>query len=71
MINSGNEEVLTMTSADPGNILSMISLNNETISRRIYEMAKDVVNKLITDLQIREFTIQKDERTLRDSDGLC
>ncbi|KFM62709.1 SCAN domain-containing protein 3, partial [Stegodyphus mimosarum] len=64
------KEVLTMTSADPANILSMIPLRNDTISRRINEMANDVENQLTADLQTREFTIQLDESSVRDSDAI-
>ncbi|XP_067130586.1 SCAN domain-containing protein 3-like [Centruroides vittatus] len=64
------KEVLTMTSADPANILSMIPLSNDTISRRISEMANDVENQLTADLQTREFTIQLDESSVRDSDAI-
>lgn len=46
-----------MTSTDPANILSMISLSNDTISRRINEMANNVENQLTADLQTREFTV--------------
>lgn len=42
------KEVLMMTSADLGNILSMILIRNFTISRRINEMTNNVItNKLI------------------------
>lgn len=64
------KEVILMTSSDPDVIVSMIPLSNDTVSRRIKEMANDVESQVIADLQTREFAIQLDETTVRDSEAI-
>ncbi|XP_068238496.1 SCAN domain-containing protein 3-like [Palaemon carinicauda] len=43
---------------------------NSSVSRRIDEMAEDVEKQLISHLQVKQFTLQLDESTLRDNEAI-
>ncbi|CAI9731888.1 Hypothetical predicted protein [Octopus vulgaris] len=65
------EEVLsTVIHEKPDNIMERFPLSNNTISRRIDEMANDVKHQLINILQRSEFSIQVDESTIVDNQCL-
>lgn len=65
------KEILSsMTSLNPNNIISSIPLSNDTVSRRINEMANDVQVQLCEALQNTEFTLQLDESTVRHNDAM-
>ncbi|XP_029642778.1 zinc finger BED domain-containing protein 5-like [Octopus sinensis] len=66
-----SEEVLsTVMHEKPDNIMKKIPLSNNTISRRIDEMATDVKHQLINIHQRCEFSIQVDESTVVDNQCL-
>lgn len=50
--------------------VSVIPLSNDTVRRRIDEMASDVESQLVNKLQACKFSVQLDESTVRDSDAL-
>ncbi|KAL4089195.1 hypothetical protein QTP88_024256 [Uroleucon formosanum] len=60
----------SMTNLNVTNIISSIPLINNTVSRRIDEMAYDVEIKLCDILKITKFSLQLDESTLRDNEAL-
>ncbi len=65
------EEVLsTVMKEKSDTVIKKIPLSNDTISRRIDEMAKDVLNQLIRILQCSEFSLQVDETTIIDNQCL-
>ena len=49
---------------------SKIPLSNNTVQRRIDEMASDVTTQLVSKLRQTRFTVQVDETTVRDSQSL-
>ena len=49
---------------------SDIPLSNDTVRRRIDEMASDVESQLVTKLRVSNFSVQLDESTVRDSEVL-
>ena len=51
-------------------IIRSIPLSNDTVSRRIDEMAIDVENQLIDILRVIEFSLQLDESTFHDNEAL-
>lgn len=64
------EVITTVMECDASSVLSSIPLSNNSVSRRIDDMAKDVETKLCDDLKNCEFGIQLDESTVRDSETL-
>jgi len=60
----------SMTNLNVTDITSSIALSNNTVSRRIDEMAYDVKIKLCDILKITKFSLQLDESTLRDNEAL-
>lgn len=65
------EEILnSMTNLNVSDIISSIPLSNNTVSRRIDEMAHNVEIKLCDILKITKFSLQLDESTLRDNEAL-
>ncbi|XP_077301708.1 SCAN domain-containing protein 3-like [Arctopsyche grandis] len=51
-------------------ILSSVPLRNDTVSKRIDEMANYIEIQLCDELQSNEFSLQLDESTLRDNESL-
>ena len=65
------KEVLnTMIGPGTGDIVKSIPLSNDSVSRRIDEMATDVEDRLCNDLRSTQFALQLDESTLRDNEAL-
>ncbi|XP_023231325.1 SCAN domain-containing protein 3-like [Centruroides sculpturatus] len=65
------QEILSnMTTLNPNSIISSIPLSNDTVSRRIDEMANDVEEQLCEDLQNTEFTLQLDESIVRNNEAI-
>ncbi|XP_076030401.1 zinc finger BED domain-containing protein 5-like [Oratosquilla oratoria] len=54
----------TVMQQSPQQITSCIPLSNDTVSKRIDEMAGDVENQLVALLQVRNFSLQIDEALL-------
>ncbi|CAI9718247.1 domain-containing 3-like [Octopus vulgaris] len=59
----------TVLQKDDGDIRTM-PLSNNTVSNRIDEMGQDVESQLIEKLNLRKFSLQMDESTIRDSEAL-
>eukprot|EP00106_Octopus_bimaculoides_P010597 XP_014778039.1 PREDICTED: zinc finger MYM-type protein 6-like [Octopus bimaculoides] len=64
------EEVLSTVMHEKPDYIMMIPLSNNTISRRIDEMANDLKHQLINILQRSEISIQVDESTFVDNQCL-
>ena len=56
--------------ANPVDIISNIPLSNNSVSRRINDMADELTGALVAELKSRKFALQIDESTLRDSEAL-
>ena len=65
-----SEVISTVMNQNAAEILRSIPLSNDTVARRIDEMASDVEIQLIHILQTTEFSLQLDESTLCDNEGL-
>ena len=65
-----SEVIKTVLDQDPTQVLSAIPLSNNTVSRRIDEMGRDVENQLCHELRNTKFSLQLDESTLRDNEAL-
>ena len=50
--------------------VTIVQLSNNTVQRRIDEMASDVESQLVSKLRWCNFTVQLDESTVRDSEAL-
>ena len=59
-----SEIISTVMNQNAVDIIRSIPLSNDTVARRIDEMANDVEIQLIHKLQTTEFTLQLDESTL-------
>ena len=55
---------------DASSVVRSIHLSNNSVSRRIEELAIDVEQQLCKVLQTTEFALQLDESTLRDNEAL-
>ena len=64
------EVISTVMHQSAPEIVRSIPLSNDTVSRRIDEMAIDVENQLIEILRVIEFSLQLDESTLHDNEAL-
>lgn len=64
------EVMTTVLKKDPEPVLKAISLSNNTIQRRIDEMASDVEENLNNILRNTEFSLQIDESTLPNNESL-
>ena len=56
--------------SNPVDIISNISLSNNSVSRRIDEMADKITGTLFAELKSTKFALQVDESTLRGSEAL-
>lgn len=65
-----SEVIKTVLHKPPHDILKTIPLSNDTVQRRIDEMASSVQNKLCCILRETEFALEIDESTLPDNDSL-
>ena len=65
-----SEVISTVMNQNAAEILRSIPLSNDTVARRIDEMASDVEIQLIHILQTTEFSLQLDESTLCDNEAL-
>ena len=64
------EIITTVMKKDPTPILRSVSLSNNTLQRRVDDMAQNVEEKLCTILQGTEFSLQLDESTLPTNECL-
>ena len=64
------EFISTVMHQDASSVVRSIPLSNNSVARRIDELAIDVEQQLCKDLQTTEFALQLDESTLRDNEAL-
>jgi len=50
--------------------MKLVSLSNDTVSKKIDEIADDVENKLINSSRENNFTLHIDESTVRDNKAI-
>ena len=62
--------ISTVMHQDASSVVRSIPLSNNSVSRRIDELAVDVEQQLCQVLQTTEFALQLDESTLRDNEAL-
>lgn len=60
----------TMLKKDSHEVISNLPLSNNSVSRRINEMACDVEQQLIHKLQKEKFALQVDESVIRDNEAI-
>lgn len=65
-----SEVLRTVLHMSPSDIIKKIPLSNNTVQRRIDEMAEDVENSLTDFLNTTEFSLQLDESTLLNNESL-
>ena len=72
LITPAVKEVISTMMATQKDVTPSIPLSNSrpTVSSRIGEMANDIENKLCDELKTTQFSLQLDERTLRDNEAL-
>ncbi|XP_043262496.1 SCAN domain-containing protein 3-like [Colletes gigas] len=66
-----SEIIRTVLHKPASDIIKKISLSNNTVQRRIDEMAQDVEDSLCGYLKTSRFSIQLDESTLLGNEALC
>ena len=64
------KEIMSTMFANPVDIISNIPLSNNSVSRRINDMADELTGALVAELKSTKFALQIDESTLRDSEAL-
>lgn len=71
LIRSSIEVVMkTMLKKDPHEVLANLPLSNNSVSRRIDEMAADVEEQLVNTLRHVNFALQVDESVVRDNEAI-
>ena len=65
-----SEVISTVLHKSPINVIKSIPLSNDTVQRRIDEMADNTANSLYNILRNTEFSLQIDESTLPDNKSL-
>ena len=70
LILPASEAISTVMHQDASSVVKSIPLSNNSVSRRIDEMALNVEHQLCEMLQTTEFALQLDESTLRDNEAL-
>ena len=65
-----SEAISTVMHQDASSVVKSIPLSNNSVSRRIDEMALNVEQQLCEVLQTTEFALQLDESTLRGNEAL-
>ena len=65
-----SEAISTVMHQDASSVVKSIPLSNNSVSRRIDEMALNVEQQLCEILQTTEFALKLDESTLRDNEAL-
>ena len=65
-----SEAISSVINQDASIVVKSIPLSNNSVPRRISEMALDVEEQLFELLQTTEFVLQLDESTLRDNEVL-
>ena len=70
LITPAVKEIMSTMFANPVDIISNIPLSNNSVSRRINDMADELTGALVAELKSTKFALQIDESTLRDSEAL-
>ena len=64
------KEIMSIMFSKPADIISNIPLSNNSISKRIDEMADEITGTLVAKLKSTKFALQVNESTLRGSEAL-
>ena len=64
------KEIMSIMFSNPVDIIFNIPLSNNSVSKRIDEMADGITGILVAELKSTKFALQVDESTLRSSEAL-